>query len=145
DNPTRNPRVAITLAIPIFDWGEKKARIKAQKISQEVHNINEEEDKIGIELDIRRVCRNLKNLRTHISIVEQSVKNAQLAYDLNLTRYREGDITGMQINQFQTQLSSKKTEYTQALINYKIELLNIKILSLFDFEKDEPVAPMKGL
>jgi outer membrane protein TolC len=139
DNPTQNPRIAITLAIPIFDWGEKKARIKAQKMSQEVHDINKEEEIKGIELDIRQVWRNLENLRTQISIVEQSVRNAQLAYDLNLTRYREGDITGMQINQFQTQLSSKKIEYTQALINYKIELLNLKILSLFDFEKNAPI------
>ncbi|MDR2286344.1 MAG: TolC family protein [Prevotellaceae bacterium] len=145
ENPVQNPRVAITFAIPIFDWGEKKARIKAQKISQEVHEINKEEEIKGIELDIRQVWRSLENLRTQISIVEQSVRNAQLAYELNLTRYREGDITGMQINQFQTQLSSKKMEYTQALINYKLELLNLKILSLFDFEKNAPIVPMKGL
>jgi outer membrane protein TolC len=139
DTPVQNPRVAITLAIPIFDWGEKKARIKAQKMSQEVHEINKEEEIKGIELDIRQVWRSLENLRTQISIAEQSVRNAQLTYDLNLTRYREGDITGMQINQFQTQLSSKKIEYTQVLINYKIELLNLKILSLFDFEKNTPI------
>jgi outer membrane protein TolC len=145
DNPTQNPRVAITFAIPIFDWGEKKARIRAQKMSREVYNINKDEDKTGIELDIRQVWRSLENLRTQISIAEQSVRNAQLTYDLNLTRYREGDITGMDINQFQTQLSSKKMAYTQALIDYKIELLNLKILSLFDFEKNEPVVPMKGL
>ncbi|MDR3245415.1 MAG: TolC family protein [Prevotellaceae bacterium] len=145
DNPTQNPRVAITFAIPIFDWGEKKARIKAQKMSQEVHDLNKEEDKIGIELNIRQVWRNLENLRTQISIAEQSVRNAQLTYDLNLTRYREGDITGMDISQFQTQLSSKKMSYTQSLIDYKIELLNLKILSLFDFEKNVPIAPMSGL
>jgi outer membrane protein TolC len=145
ENPTQNPRIAITFAIPIFDWGEKKARIRAQKMSQEVHNIDREEDKIGIELNIRQAWRNLENLRTQISIAEQNVQNAQLTYDLNLTRYREGDITGMQISQFQTQLSNKKTAYTQTLINYKIELLNLKILSLFDFEKNEPVVPMKGI
>jgi outer membrane protein TolC len=142
DNPTQNPRVAITLAIPIFDWGEKKARIKAHKMSQEVHNIDKEEEKTGIELEIRQVWRGLENLRTRISIAEQSIRNAQLTYDLNLTRYREGDITGMQINQFQIQLSNTKTAYTQTLIEYKIELLNLKILSLFDFEKNEPIVPL---
>jgi outer membrane protein TolC len=140
--PTQNPRVAVALAIPIFDWGEKKARIRAQKMLRDVHEINKEEDRIGIELEIRQAARSLENLRTQISIVEQSIRNAQLTYDLNLTRYREGDITGMQISQYQTQLSSTKMEYTQALINYKIELLNLKILSLFDFEKNEPVVPL---
>jgi outer membrane protein TolC len=145
ENPTQNPRVAIKFAIPIFDWGEKRARIKAQKIAQEVYNIDKEEELRSIELNVRQIWRNLENLRTQISIAEQSARNAQLTYDLNLTRYREGDITGMQINQFQTQLSGEKIKYTQSLINYKIELLNMKIISLFDFEKNAPIAPMTGL
>jgi len=48
----------------------------------------------------------------------------------------------MQMNQFQTQLSNSKMSYTQAIINYKVQLLNIKILTLYDFEKDEPVVPI---
>ena len=73
------------------------------------------------------------------------MQNAQLTYDLNQTRYREGDITGMEMSQFQTQLSNKKITYTQALINYRIELLNLKILSLYDFDKNMPLVPMKDI
>ena len=69
------------------------------------------------------------------------MRNAELTYDINLTRYREGDLTGMEISQFQTQLSNRRMAYAQALINYKIELLNLKILSLYDFEKEEPWYP----
>lgn len=100
---------------------------------------------MDIELNIRQVWRNLENLRTQIKIAEQNVMNAQRTYDLNLTRYREGDLTGMEMSQFQTQLSNKKISYTQALINYKIELLNLKILSLYDFEMNTPIVPMKDL
>ena len=139
-SPTQNPRVAINFTIPIFDWGEKKARIRAQEAAQKVNQIDYELDKSGIELNIRQVCRSLEYLWTQIKIAEQNVRNAQLTYDLNLTRYREGDINGMQISQFQTQLSGKKVGYTQALINYKIELLNLKILSLYDFEKDVDIV-----
>lgn len=144
-NPTQNPRVAISFTVPIFDWGEKKARIKAQKVAQQINELDFHEDKVDIELNIRQVWRSLENLRTQIKIAEQNVKNAQLTYDLNLTRYREGDITGMEISQFQTQLSNKKITYSQTLINYKIELLNLKILSLYDFEKNVPIVPMKDL
>lgn len=144
-NPTQNPRVAISFTVPIFDWGEKKARIKAQKVAQQINELDFHEDKVDIELNIRQVWRSLENLRTQIKIAEQNVKNAQLTYDLNLTRYREGDITGMEISQFQTQLSNKKITYSQTLINYKIELLNLKILSLYDFEKNIPIVPIKDL
>lgn len=145
NNPTQNPRVAISFTVPIFDWGEKKARIRAQKVAQKINELEFHEDKVDIELNIRQVWRSLENLRTQIKLAEQNVTNAQLTYDLNLTRYREGDITGMEISQFQTQLSNKKITYRQALINYKIELLNLKILSLYDFDKGIPVVPMKEL
>ena len=145
NNPTQNPRVSISFAVPIFDWGEKKARIKAQKMAQRINELDFQEDKVDIELNIRQVWRNLENLRTQIKIAEQNVQNAQLTYDLNQTRYREGDITGMEMSQFQTQLSNKKITYTQALINYRIELLNLKILSLYDFDKNIPLVPMKDI
>ena len=143
ENPTQNPRVAISFTVPIFDWGEKKARVRAQKVAQNINKLDFHEDKVDIELNIRQVWRSLENLRTQIEIAEQNVLNAQRTYDLNLTRYREGDLTGMEMSQFQTQLSNKKISYTQALINYKIELLNLKILSLYDFELNAPIVPMK--
>ncbi|MDR2148942.1 MAG: TolC family protein [Tannerella sp.] len=145
DNPTQNPRVAISFTVPIFDWGEKKARVQAQKTAQTIAKLDQEDEKIDIELNIRQVWRRLENLRTQIDIAEKRVRNAQLTYDLNLTRYREGDLTGMEISQFQTQLSNNKISYSQTLINYKIELLNLKILSLYDFEKDVPIVPVREL
>lgn len=130
ETPTRNPRVAVSFTVPLFDWGEKKARIRAQEIARHIHDLDAWEEKVDIELNIHQTWRNLENLKSQISIARQNVENAQLTYDLNLVRYREGDITGMEMNQFQTQLSNTKISYTQALINYKVELLNMKILSL---------------
>jgi outer membrane protein TolC len=143
NNPTQNPRIAISFSVPIFDWGEKKARVRAQEISQKIHESDVHENKLDIMLSIRQTCRSLQNLKTQIGIAEQNIANAQRTYDLNLTRYREGDITGMDMNQYQTQLSNTKIAYTQALINYKIELLNLKILSLYDFEKNTAIVPLK--
>lgn len=145
DNPTQNPRVSISFNVPIFDWGEKRARIRAQKTAQKINELDFQEDKVEIALNIRQTWRSLENLRTQIKIAAQNVTNAQLTYDLNLTKYREGDLTGMEISQFQTQLSNKKITYSQTLINYKIELLNLKILSLYDFEKNTAIVPMKDL
>ena len=142
DNPTNNPRVAISFSVPIFDWGARKARIKAAEIERKMFELNAEEELKSIEINVRSTCRSLDNLLGQISIAEQSEKNAQLTYDLNEERYRNGELTGMQMNQFQTQLSNSKMSHMQAIINYKVQLLNIKILTLYDFEKDEPVVPI---
>lgn len=143
DNPTQNPRVSVSLTVPIFDWGEKKARVRAQRVAQTLARLEQENLRTDIELEVRQTWRRLENLRTQIDIAEKSVRNAQLTYDLNLTRYREGDLTGMEISQFQTQLSNRKITYAQAQINYKIELLNLKILTLHDFENDRAIVPVR--
>ena len=142
DNPTNNPRVSVSFSVPIFDWGARKARIKAAEIERKMFELSAEEELKSIEMNVRSTCRSLDNLLGQIAIAEQSQKNAQLTYDLNEERYRNGELTGMQMNQFQTQLSNSKMSYTQAIINYKVQLLNIKILTLYDFEKDAPVVPI---
>ena len=67
------------------------------------------------------------------------VKNAQLTYEINLERYENGDLTSMDLSLYQNQLSEVKISLVQALINYKLALLAMKIESLWDFEKNEPV------
>lgn len=140
--PTTSPAVALTYSIPIFDWGENKARVKAQLKSMEVNEINAKEEIIDVELDIRKTYRNLMNLERQIDIAKKNVENSKHTYDLNLIKYREGDLSGMDINQFQNQLSNKRIQYSSTLINYHLELLNLKILSLFDFEKNKQVVPL---
>ncbi|MDD2304331.1 MAG: TolC family protein [Prolixibacteraceae bacterium] len=140
-NPTNNPRVSVSFNVPLWDWGEKKARIKAQEAVIETQEINQSEQKKQITVDIRKVYRSLQNQTNQIEIAAQNEKNAQLTYEINLERYANGDLTSMDMNLFQTQLSQKKMSYAQALINYKVELLNLKIQSLYDFEKNEAIVP----
>jgi outer membrane protein TolC len=142
DNPTNNPRVSVSFSVPLYDWGARKARIKAAEIGKQIFELSAEEELKSIEMNVRSTCRSLDNLVGQISIAEQSQRNAQLTYDLNEERYRNGELTGLQMNQFQNQLSNSKMSYTQAIINYKVQLLNIKVLTLYDFEKDEPVVPI---
>jgi outer membrane protein len=141
DQPTRSPSVGLTFNIPIFDWGEKKARIAAAEAAIQSQELNLSEEKKQIVVDIRQVYRNLQNQLTQIDIAKQNERNAQLTYEINLERYENGDLTGMDLNLYQTQLSQNKISYSQALINYKIELLNMKIQSLYDFEMKKAILP----
>jgi outer membrane protein TolC len=141
DAPTNSPSVGVSFNIPLFDWGEKKARIAAQEAAIESQKLNYTDEQNQIIIGIRQAYRNLQNQLNQIAIAEQSQTNAELTYEINLERYENGDLTGMDLNLYQTQLSERKIAYAQALINYKIELLNLKIQSLFDFENNEPIIP----
>jgi hypothetical protein len=49
----------------------------------------------------------------------------------------------MDLNLFQNQLSEKKMNLTNSLISYKLELLNLKIQSLWDFENNSSFVPVE--
>jgi len=145
ESTTNNEEISLSLTIPLWDWGRRKSMIKASEASIASSEISLENEKNNIILDIRKVYRNLLNLRNQIEIARQNVKNAQLTYDLNLERYKNGDLTGMDLNLFQNQLSEKQLSYTNSLISYKLELLNLKIQTLYDFEKKLKVTPVMSI
>ncbi len=143
DKPTQSPRYSLGFNIPIFDWGQRKAKIRAQQAVIKTQELSLSNQETQIKMDIRQAIRNLGNLKNQIELAFQNQKNSQLTYDINLERYKNGDLTSMDLNLFQQQLSGKKMAYAQSLINYKIALLNLKIVSLFDFTTNQAVIPDK--
>lgn len=141
DKPTKSPKVSLSFNIPIFDWGQRAAQIRAQQAVINTQKLNYTNQNNQITMDIRQVVRNLSNLKDQISIAIKNQTNSQLTYDINLERFKNGDLTSMDLNLFQVQLSNNKMSYAQALINYKLELLNLKIQSLYDFSTNQPVIP----
>ncbi|MEA1886074.1 MAG: TolC family protein [Bacteroidota bacterium] len=145
ETPTDNQQISLSFSIPLWDWGERQSRIKASEASIESQMISYEQEENDIIINIRKVYRNLTNLKNQIEIARQNVKNAQLTYELNLEKYENGDLTGMDLNIYQNQLSEKQLSLTNAIISYKLELLNLKIQTLYDFENQEAVTPIKTL
>jgi outer membrane protein TolC len=138
---TNTPAIGLTFNIPLFDWGERKSEIKAAEASLQSTQISYEVERTDIVMNIRSVVRSLKNLENQIEIQRKTVENAELTYDINLERYRNGDLTSLDLGLYQNQLSEAKMSLTNAIINYKIELLNLKIQTLYDFEKQMPIIP----
>jgi outer membrane protein TolC len=141
ETPTNTPAIGLTFNIPLFDWGERKSEIRAAEASLESSQISYDMERTDIEQNVRSVVRSLKNLENQIVIQRKTVENAELAYDINLERYRNGDLTSLDLGMYQNQLSESKLALTNAIIDYKIELLNLKIQTLYDFEKQMPIIP----
>jgi len=141
--PTKNQRYSLTFEVPVWDWGEQKYRTQASEASVGQTEISVSEEKKIIIIGIRSAYRNLQNQELQIELAKQNIKSAQLTYDINLERYENGDLTSMDLNLVQNQLSQKKIGLINAMISYKISLLDLKIESLWDFEKNQPVVMIK--
>ena len=141
EKPTNSPAVGLTFSIPLFDWGQRKANMKAAEINIQSKEIDIQDQRNDIIINIRQTYRNLQNLVNQIDIAKQNEKNAQLTYDINLERYQNGDLTSIDLQRFQNQLSEKKTALVNSLINYRLEIINMKIQSLWDFENNTSFIP----
>ena len=140
-NTKTTPYIGIQLDIPLYDWGEQKAKIKAQQASIDMSQLSMQNEKRSIILSVRSTVRSLDNLLTQIDIQKKTLKNAELTYDINLERYKNGDLTGMDLSLFQNQLSNAKISLTNAIIDYKLGLLDLKVQTLYDFTKQESIVP----
>lgn len=141
-NPTDNEQIGVSLTIPIFDWGAKKAQVKSSQLAMESDQISMDEEKKNIVIGVRQICRNLPTLISQINIKKKSIENAERTYEINLEKYRNGNLTGMDLQQYQKQLTEAKQAYTNAIISYKLELLNLKIQTLWDFENNKTYLPV---
>jgi len=139
DNLDESQQISVSFDIPIYDWGEQESREKAAQASVRASELSLEDEKTAIEINLRKTYRSLQNQVIQIELARQNVKIAQLTYDINLERYENGDLTSMDLNLFQNQLSQNKNGLVDAMINYKLLLLDMKVQALWDFEKDQAV------
>lgn len=141
DKPSNNTGIGISFEVPVWDWGKRKAKIRYAELSLERKELLLLDDRREIELTIRKLYRNLDNQLLQITKAEKNVRNAQLSYDTKLESYKSGKASSMDLQLVQNQLSTKKMAQTNAIINYKIELLNMKIQTLYDWETRENYIP----
>jgi outer membrane protein len=142
--PTKNEQLSLSFNIPLYDWGERNSRIKASEASIQAAKWNDEDYRNDIILNIRSAFRQLQQLLGQIEIERQNVRNAQLTYDINLERYANGDLTSIDLNIYQNQLSQSKNNLIASLIQYRLGLLDLKVLTLYDFRKNAPVFKDAG-
>lgn len=140
ESPNDDKLIAVSVNIPIFDWGKKKHNLAASRAQVESSKLSAREEKRDIQLEIRQAYRNLQLQKTNIEIAEKNVKNARLTYEINLERYKGGDLSSKDMQFYQLQLSEEQLKEVQALINYKVALLDLKIRTLWDFEKNRSIV-----
>ena len=140
--PDDNETIGVTLTVPLWDWGARKANIRSSELSNENTEISNAEERKSFMLDVRQLCRELPKLLRQIDIARQTVSNAERTYDINVEKYRNGALTGMELKNQQTQLTDAKNALTDAIISYKLRLLDLKIQTLWDFQNNKSYLPV---
>ena len=97
--PEDSYSVSVNANLPIWDWGERKARIQAQRIGLEQNRLRFEEEQLEIEADIANQITSLQENEERVFSMQNNFDLARTSTDRAIERYGEGVIGVLELLQ----------------------------------------------
>ena len=135
-----NYGVGFTVSVPLLDWGENRARVRAAEARQRQNYLAKEELERSIETETRNSVAELNNNLKRLQLLEKNVVIAEKSFAITLQRFTDGDIDSQTLALERNRLNSAYRNHLSAYIAYQLSLADIMRKTLYDFAKDEPVA-----
>lgn len=135
-----NYGVGFTVSVPLLDWGENRARVRAAEARQRQNYLAKEELERSIETETRNSVAQLNNNLKRLQLLEKNVVIAEKSFAITLQRFTDGDIDSQTLALERNRLNSAYRNHLSAYIAYQLSLADIMRKTLYDFEKNEPVA-----
>lgn len=131
--------VALSVSIPIIDWGVRKGKYNMAKNNLSVVETSAQQSQQAIEEEVIMTVNDFNIQSDVIQSAEEACTLAESAYEDTRMRFIIGK---SDINSLSLALSRKdaaQKNYISALRNYWLSYYKIKRLTLYDFESDRPI------
>lgn len=110
--------VGLQISIPIFSGFSKTNQVRSVRNQIRQLDLQRSYAEEGVGLQIRQSINNLLTARETMLANEQTVEQAQKAYDISYTRYGAGAGTILELNSAQLQLTQAQLNYSQSIYDY---------------------------
>jgi outer membrane protein TolC len=138
--PLQQDVVSIGFSIPLIDWGVRKGRANMARNNLNVMKISVQQRELSLEQDVVMTVSDFNIQQDMIRSAEEALELANMAYDSTKERFIIGkaDINSLTLS-LNRQKEAQKN-YISSLKNYWLSYYKIRKLTLFDFEKNEPLS-----
>lgn len=131
--------VALTIQVPIFDWGENRSLVKAAQSGLEINKYSYDQEKINIEREIRNTAKQLNSSLRRLQLLEKNVQLAEKSFNISRDRFSNGDIDSQALALDRTRLNAAYQSHLDAYISYKLLLADIMRKTFYDFENGRAI------
>ncbi|CEN36797.1 TolC family protein [Capnocytophaga cynodegmi] len=134
NSPLQQDVFAITLSVPILDWGVNKGKYNIAKSNLSVAELSTKQEEIKIEEEILMTLGDFQVQQQIIVSAEEALELASQAYQQTQERFIIGkaDINSLTLANDRHQQAQRN--YISALRNYWLNYYKIRKYTLFDFE-----------
>ncbi len=133
-------RITLGFDIPILDWGRQKAAIRTALANQELVNSTVEQEEINFEQEIYVLVKQFEILRAQLKAAIIADRVAQKRYDISQQRYLVAKISIIDLVTALRDKDEAKRNYLQSLAEFWDAYYTIRMLTLYDFERDEKIT-----
>ncbi|MCA9731404.1 MAG: TolC family protein [Deferribacteres bacterium] len=131
--------IVVSLEVPLWDWKRNAYSVQAQEASLQSRKLAQTDRFNTIQIEVRTAVRNLKSADKRVQITKRSEDLAQKNYHISLLKFENGDLSSQELALEQNRLTTARTNYLNAVIDYKQALADLRRKTLWDFEKNQRV------
>ncbi len=127
--------VGLTVTVPVFDWGENRALVKAAEARLEQSKLLKKDILRSIEIEVRNTVGALNSSLKRLQLLEKSLKVAEKSFEITRQRYNDGDIDSQSLALERNRLNNAYISRLRAYINYQMQLVDLTRKTYFDYRK----------
>ena len=131
--------VSVNAYIPLWDWGQRKARIEAREISIRKTDLWIEERKRSIRTEITNAVENVKEYLARVLNMKKNVDMAKEISELSIQQYRDGIISLQDLLQNINRQKETESNFLEVYLGYRQSLLNLIGYTYYDYENNMPL------
>jgi outer membrane protein TolC len=122
------PTVGVTLGYTLFDGFNRRREQKNAKISIQNRELEVAQSKLALQSDFATMWTAYQNNIKLTGFEIESLKNAELNYEIAMERYKIGDLSGLELREAQNSLLEAEQRLLTA--QYNTKLYEISLLQL---------------
>lgn len=135
-----NEIVGLTVAMPIFDWGVSKGRVRVAKANLDVVKTQIEQNDQEYQQTIKKLVMqfNLQYEQCHDAARAEEIADER--YALTVQRFETGAISVTELNTAQQEKESARSQYISQLRTYWNNYYNIQRHTLWDYVNNHEIT-----
>ena len=138
-DPITEQQVQLSVSIPLLDWGRKKSAVGIAKAQKELIVQQIAQSQLDFDNEIIQAIANWDQLQQQIKL-QQEIKDVSLErFEISRQRYVLGDISITDLTIAQREKDQALRDYISTLQDYWITHYQIRRLTAYDFEINQPI------
>lgn len=143
--PERQQTLSLALSIPILDWGQSASAVKLAESQRDLVIYDVEKDRTDFERSVVVQVEQFSLMKDQLITTKEADKVAANGYLIALKQFQNGETTITDLNIALSERDNAKRDYIYSLQSYWEAFYKLRILTLYDFEKNQKIGYINPL